>query len=190
MKIGYAGATKRGSVLLSQINVLSKEECQDIFQEKAGVKEDHPILDQVIRTMRPGDTLIVRRLSDLCRTHRQMTLIMLQLKEKGVQFKSVHDRVDTSKPDWSYWYRTFEVLNNFYKDSLQERTSIGLDAAREVGNLGGRPKGLSPEAKRTAMLAKLIYEAGDLTVREACNQLGISKRTYYNYLRYMNVKIR
>jgi DNA invertase Pin-like site-specific DNA recombinase len=58
----------------------------------------------------------------------------------------------------------------------------GLAAARARGRQGGRPKGLSKKAQHTAIIAERLYQEGQLTVAEICEQLSISRATFYNYL--------
>jgi response regulator of citrate/malate metabolism len=55
--------------------------------------------------------------------------------------------------------------------------------------MGGRPKGLSVEAKRKACTAEALYAQKELTISKIITQLGISKTTLYKYLRYRNVEI-
>jgi predicted transcriptional regulator YheO len=55
--------------------------------------------------------------------------------------------------------------------------------------VGSRPKGLSKAAKHTAIIAEQLYKDGELSVREMCGQLSISKSTFYNYLRQRGVAL-
>ena len=48
---------------------------------------------------------------------------------------------------------------------------------------------MSKKAKHTAIIAEKLYEEGELTVKEICEQLSISKTTLYSYLRHRGVKI-
>ncbi|MEB0302520.1 hypothetical protein QN348_16680, partial [Mucilaginibacter sp. 5C4] len=57
------------------------------------------------------------------------------------------------------------------------------------GRKGGRSKGLSKEAKRTAMLAQSLYNERKPGVDAIAKQLLISKMTLYKYLRHQGVKI-
>ena len=70
---------------------------------------------------------------------------------------------------------------------IRDRTLAGLAAAR--GRKGGRPKGLSKKAQHTAIIAERLYEEKELSIKEICEQLSISKRTFYKYLRYRGVTI-
>lgn len=59
---------------------------------------------------------------------------------------------------------------------------------RPRGMNGGRKPGLSQKAKKKAEAAAELYKAGNLSVDEILQTLGIgSKATLYRYLRYMNV---
>jgi len=65
----------------------------------------------------------------------------------------------------------------------------GLKSARDRGRMGGRPKGLSEKAKRSAGSAEALYKQNELTSDEIADQLNISKTTLYKYLRMRNVRI-
>ena len=64
-----------------------------------------------------------------------------------------------------------------------------MAAARARGRKGGRPKGLSQKAKNTAIVAEQLYKQQQLSVREICVQLSISKASLYKYLRYQGVEV-
>lgn len=65
----------------------------------------------------------------------------------------------------------------------------GLQAARARGRVGGRPKGLSEKAKKTAVAAEALYKEGRLSIQEIADNLSISKATLYRYLRHRKVSI-
>jgi len=79
-------------------------------------------------------------------------------------------------------------LAEFERDLISERTKAGLASAKARGRMGGRPKGLSLEAQKTAMAAETLYNDGNHAVKAICDQLSISKPTLYNYLRWREVK--
>jgi DNA invertase Pin-like site-specific DNA recombinase len=61
-------------------------------------------------------------------------------------------------------------------------TNAGLASARARGRTGGRPKGLSPEAKIKAAAASSLYQQKK-SVAEICRTLALSKKTLYKYLK-------
>ena len=85
-------------------------------------------------------------------------------------------------------FNIFAALAEFERDLIRERTQAGLKAARVRGRTGGRPPGLSKEAKATAMAAETLYKEGRLSVQAICGQLDISKPTLYKYLRHRGMQ--
>jgi DNA invertase Pin-like site-specific DNA recombinase len=65
-------------------------------------------------------------------------------------------------------------------DTAHSRTLAGLEAARARGKKGGR-KVEAPLRQMQAM-AKLV-ESNEITVAEACRELGIGRTTWYRHMR-------
>ncbi|MGW8277858.1 recombinase family protein, partial [Xanthomonas axonopodis pv. cajani] len=55
--------------------------------------------------------------------------------------------------------------------------------------VGGRPKGLSPQAEATALAAETLYRERKLSVAAIAQKLHLSKSTLYSYLRHRGVEI-
>ncbi len=86
-------------------------------------------------------------------------------------------------------FNLFASLAEFERELIRERTYAGLASARARGRVGGRQKGLSEEAERTAIVAETLYRAQQLGVNEIAQRLHISKVTLYKYLRHRGVII-
>ena len=86
-------------------------------------------------------------------------------------------------------FNVFASLAEFERDVIYERTIAGIKSAKARGRLGGRPKGLSDNAKQKACLAEALYKQNELTSDQIANQLNISKPTMYKYLKYRKVKL-
>ncbi|OIK14565.1 hypothetical protein BIV60_11400 [Bacillus sp. MUM 116] len=78
-----------------------------------------------------------------------------------------------------YFFTIFAGLAEFEREMIAERTKAGLQAAKERGRMGGRPK-KSQKRMETAMK---MYKSKEYTVNEICQQLNIGKSTFYRYLR-------
>lgn len=76
-------------------------------------------------------------------------------------------------------FHIFASLAEFERDLTRERTMAGLASARARGKLGGRPRVM--DDKKAAM-ARSMHRDKDLSVKEICSTLGISKTTFYRYL--------
>jgi DNA invertase Pin-like site-specific DNA recombinase len=77
-------------------------------------------------------------------------------------------------------FHIFAALAEFERQLIRERTQAGLKAARARGRLGGRPQALQPARQKRAVQ---LYHKKELTVREICEMMGISKPTLYAYVR-------
>jgi hypothetical protein len=61
----------------------------------------------------------------------------------------------------------FASLAEFLRDLIRDQAPAGLIAARARGRKGSRPKGLPPEAERTACAAETLYrETAHLGARD------------------------
>ena len=86
-------------------------------------------------------------------------------------------------------FALLEEMARGERETIVERTKAGLKAARARGRLGGRPKGLSPEAKRNAAKAAALYRKGTPSNAQICETLQISKSTLFRYLQHEGVQI-
>jgi DNA invertase Pin-like site-specific DNA recombinase len=190
MKIGYARVSTKDQDLSLQIDALEDAGCTRIYQEQiTGSTKDRPELQKMLEQLRDGDIIIIWKLDRLARSLKDLVGLVNEIQEKGAGLNSLHDHIDTTTPHGKFTFHLFAALAEFERDIIRERTNAGLAAARARGRKGGRPKGLSKKAQHTAIIAERLYEEGDLTVKEICEQLSISKMTLYNYLRYRGVEI-
>ena len=73
MKIGYARVSTHEQDLALQLDALTKEGCEKIFQEKAsGAQRDRPELKAALSYMRKGDILVVWKIDRLARSMKQL----------------------------------------------------------------------------------------------------------------------
>jgi len=74
----------------------------------------------------------------------------------------------------------FGALAEFERNLLRERTMADLQAARARGKMGGRSKTLSSEQQKRL---KQLYKDQNVSVKEICQMMSISKPTLYKYLK-------
>jgi DNA invertase Pin-like site-specific DNA recombinase len=190
MKIGYARVSTKDQNLDRQIDSLSAAGCEKIFSDKlSGAKFDRPELNLLKAQLRSGDVVVIDKLDRLGRSLKDLITIVSEFEAKGISFVSLQDNIDTTTASGKLIFHIFASLAEFERSLISERTKAGLSAARARGRLGGRPKGLSDSAKKTAMAAETLYKTKEHSVTDICRQLSISKPTLYNYLRSRNVVI-
>ncbi|MEZ5045349.1 MAG: recombinase family protein [Saprospiraceae bacterium] len=190
MNIGYARVSTKEQNLDLQKDALEKAGCVEVFEEKvSGAGKERPQLTKLVEKLRQGDVLTVWKLDRLGRSIKDLIHLVNKIQNKGAELKSLHDHIDTTTPQGKLTFHMFAALAEFEKDIIRERTLAGLATARARGRVGGRPKGLSQKAEHIAIIAQRLYEEGQKTITEICEELSISRATLYNYLRHRGIDV-
>jgi DNA invertase Pin-like site-specific DNA recombinase len=190
MKIGYARVSTKQQSPDLQIDALRADGCERVYVDVvSGAKADRPELGKLQEMLRPNDVVVVWKLDRLGRSLRNLVELFEIFAAKGVGLRSLNDHLDTTTPQGKLVFHLFAALAEFERDIIRERTVAGLEAARSRGRKGGRPEGLSKEAKNKAIAAAALYQQKAMSVQEICRQLSISKTSFYKYLRHQGVKI-
>jgi DNA invertase Pin-like site-specific DNA recombinase len=180
MNIGYARVSTQDQNLDLQNDALKAAGCENIYTDKmSGAKTERPGLEKIMSFIRKGDTLVVWKLDRLGRSLKHLILVMNQLEERGIYFKSVQESLDTSTPGGKLIFHVFGALAEFERDIIRERTLAGLAAARARGRVGGRPRKLS---KKQVEMAKNLMKDISIPIAEICKTLSVSKSTLYRYV--------
>jgi DNA invertase Pin-like site-specific DNA recombinase len=83
MKIGYARVSTKDQSLNMQTEALKQAGCVQICEEIAsGAKTARPVLDEVMRNLREGDTLVIWKLDRLGRNLAHLIHLTNKLIEK------------------------------------------------------------------------------------------------------------
>ncbi len=181
MKFGYARVSTLDQNSDSQEDELKKAGCKRIFVDKiSGAIINRPELEKLKDQLREGDAVVVWRLDRLGRSISDLIDLMNYFKDKGVKFVSLSESIDTSTSTGRLVFHIFASISEFERNLIVERTKAGLAAARARGRLGGRPKKLT---KQKAELLKKLYDEKQMTVQEICEVVGVSKMTFYKYLK-------
>lgn len=190
MKIGYARVSTRDQNPAFQVDALKAAGCERIYQDVAsGAKTARPALDELLGHLRAGDVLVIWKLDRMGRSLKHLVELAGNLMERKVGLLSLNDPIDTTSAQGRFVFNLFATLAEFERELIRERTQAGLTAARARGRVGGRPKGLSPQAEATALAAETLYRERKLPVAAIAQKLHLSKSTLYSYLRHRGVEI-
>lgn len=187
MEIGYARVSTQDQVLDMQIDELKLAKCQQIFQEKISSGKERPQLLKMLEMLREGDTVVVYKLDRLGRSLRELVNLIAQLEERKIEFISLKDAIDTSTAQGRFFLNIFASLAEFERDIIRERIRAGLSAARARGRMGGKKRGLSPDAIKKAETAVMLYKEKK-TAEEIAGIIGVGRSTVYRYLEAMGQK--
>ena len=160
-----------------QIKKLKEAGCNEIFSEKvSGAKDDREQLQELLSRVRSGDTVCVVRLDRLGRRMIKLVSLINELQNKGVQFVSLENNIDTTTPMGMLLFNVCAAFSEMERELIKERVSAGVEAARSKGRKGGRPKSLDKKGIDKLMRLK---NSGELSVKQICEVMNISKSVYY-----------
>jgi DNA invertase Pin-like site-specific DNA recombinase len=144
--IGYARISTGDQTLDLQLDALKAAGCTKIYQDQAsGVKENRPGLEEALKYIREGDTLVVWKLDRMGRSVKHLIELINRFSNDGIHFKSITESLDTSTSMGKLVYTIMASVAAFEYDIICERTRAGLLAARARGRSGGRREILKPE---------------------------------------------
>lgn len=179
MIVGYARVSTQEQNLQMQLDELQKYGCFKIFEEKiSGTKKERPALDEMMKMLREGDRVVVYKLDRISRSTKHLIELTEYFEERGIEFVSINDNIDTSTPTGRFFFRMMASLAELERDITSERTKSGLAAARARGRKGGRPLTDSKKIKT----AVKMYDSKQHSIKEICRTVGISAPTLYRYI--------
>jgi len=127
MKYGYARTSTDDQTTALQLVALKRARCSHIFEDKglSGTTGKRPALLRCLRTLRPGDTLIVWKLDRLGRSLRDLITMLDELRERGIRFQSLTEAIDTGTPTGRAMWQMIGVLAELEPSLITERTAPG-----------------------------------------------------------------
>jgi DNA invertase Pin-like site-specific DNA recombinase len=181
MLVGYARVSTDDQDLALQRDALRAAGCERLFTDTmSGAKAARPGLTAALEFCRVGDTLVVWRLDRLGRSLTNLIELMTVLQEQEIGFRSLTEQIDTTTSGGKLVFHIFGALAEFERELIQERTRAGLAAARARGRQGGRPKKLD---RKKIDMAQQLYDAGEHSIADICQTLGVSRATLYRAIR-------
>ena len=179
---GYARVSTGEQSLDRQKDELTTAGSEMVYSEVGSGKKGavRPQWDELLRSLRKGDTLVVTELSRLGRSTSQLSQLADDLSDRGIGLRILNLGIDTGTPSGKLVYSVIAAVAEMERDLLIERTNSGLAASRARGRKGGRKREFSPAAVRRAQER---YDAGDLSVTEIARMAGVSRQTLYRYLK-------
>lgn len=177
MKFGYARVSKTDQSLDIQIQKLKDAGCDEIFMEKvSGAKENRTELNRLMDKLRKGDIICVVRLDRLGRRMMKLVEQINDFKEKGVEFVSLENNIDTTTPLGMVLFSMCAAFSEMERELIRERVKAGLDAAHKKGRKGGRPRALTPQQLETLLSLK---KSDEFSVSQICKMAGVTRSVYY-----------
>ncbi len=156
----------------------------DLYVDRgaSGANASRPALDEALRALERGDTVVVTTLDRLGRSTGNMLTLAEELRDEGIALRVLNlggGDVDTSTPMGSMVFTVMAALAQMELEIKRERVLDSVSKRRASGaDLGGRPRKITENQLRNAM--HLV--AADVPVAEVARSLGISRATLYRRL--------
>lgn len=179
MLLGYARISTAEQNLDGQIVALTAAgvDASRIYSDTAsGATTSRPGLDELLRSVREGDVIVIPRLDRLGRSLPELITLVSRIERTGAGLRSLSETIDTTTPTGRLLFHLFGSIAEFERGLIRERTMAGLAAARKRGVRGGRPHSL--DGARKAAAARL-WASPEIPIEEIAAQLGVSRRTLY-----------
>jgi len=178
MKVGYIRVstqeqnTARQEILMEQLGV------EKIFIEKcSGKNANRPKLMEMMNFVREGDTVVVSEISRFARNTKDLLTLIDELTEKGVQFESKKENIDTTTPTGQFMLTVFGAVSQLEREYILSRQREGIEAKKAEGGYRGRIP-IDVDADQFEKEYKR-WKANEITARAAMTNLGLKANTFY-----------
>lgn len=184
MIYGYARVStkkqaKEGNSLEAQEKTLLDNGATKIYHDAfTGTKTDRPELNKLVEIIQSGDTIMVTKLDRLGRSLSKTTELITELIDKGVTVNILNLGVLNNSSMSTLLRNVLLAFAQFERDMIVERTSEGKEMCRE-NNPNWKDGRKQVETLDFQKFLKKQKD-GEITVKECCEQLGISRATWYN----------
>jgi len=154
---------------------------EHIFSEKQSGKDTkRPELQSLMDTVQKGDVVVVESISRFARNTRDLLGLVEKLTQKGVEFISLKEHIDTTTPTGRFTLTIFAAIAELERECTLLRQAEGIAAAKARGVKFGRPTKKPPE--NFAELVKL-WEKKQISYAEILKQTGLKHTAFYSRLK-------
>lgn len=185
MLVGYVRVSSADQNEQRQVLALQEKSVDRIYAEKAsGQNADRAELKKMLEYVREGDTVITESISRIARSTKDFLNIIEQLTQKGVNFVSLKENLDTATPQGRFMLTVFAALAELERENIRQRQKEGIAIAKAEGKYKGR-KPIEIDEEQFKSICKL-WRNGEISAVEAQKRLGIKANTFYR--RVKNLK--
>jgi DNA invertase Pin-like site-specific DNA recombinase len=177
--IGYIRVSSQGQNIDRQLQGIELDK-KFIDIQTGSVKERKELI-ACIDYVREGDTLIVDSIDRLARNVRDLQDIIKTFRDKGVSVKFVKENLTFSTKDDPLANLMLQMMGAFAEleyNMIKARQREGIDAAKKLGRLAGRPPMLTEKHKKEAE----DLRAKGTSIRRIAKEMSISRMSVYKLL--------
>lgn len=186
MKVGYVRCSTEEQNEERQIKMMNEQNTDKIFMDKASGKDTNRTkFKEMMGYVREGDVIVVESVSRIARNTSDLLSIVAQLADKGVEFVSLKENIDTSTPQGRFMLTVFGALAELERESILERQREGIKIAKEQGKYKGRKQIEIDETRFRTVCTK--WRSGKITAAAAMRELRLQANTFYRRVKKFGV---
>lgn len=160
----------------------------NIFWEyESGSHEDREKLQQLLETVKPGDTIACTEVSRLSRSTKQLCEILEFVEKNKIKLIVgtfiVDCRNDDIDPMTMGMLRMMAVFAQMERDITIQRIKSGMENAKANGKAIGRPKTTTDNIPTIFYKYYPMFNNGKINVSEFARLCGLTRATIYKYLK-------
>ena len=178
-RVGYVRVSSDDQNPERQLDGVERDET---FTDLAsGRSADRPKLDEMLRFVRKGDTLLVHSMDRLARNLSDLRRLVQDLTARGVRVEFLHEHLvftGEDSPMATLMLSVMGAVAEFERALIRERQREGIEVAKKNGVYRGSRSRLS--AEKVAELHRRS-DAGEEKAALS-REFGISRQTLYRYL--------
>ncbi|MEQ8200132.1 MAG: recombinase family protein [Syntrophomonadaceae bacterium] len=186
MRIGYVRCSTVEQNEARQIKAMHDNNIERLFIDKASGKDmERQSLKEMMSFARNQDIVIVESISRIARNTRDLLNIVSELSDKGVDFISLKENIDTTTPQGRFVLTIFGALAELEREQTRERAAEGIAIAKAEGKYQGRQPIPINEAELKKVCAQ--WREGKITATEAMKKLSLKPNTFYRRVKEYNL---
>ena len=182
-RVSTVGQKNDGNSLEEQSARLRENGAAEIYVDAfTGTKVDRPEFSKLLEVVKDGDTIMATKLDRISRSASQGINLVDELLARGVSVHILNMGVMNNTPTGKLIRNIMFSFAEFERDMIVERTSEGKAIAKQKeGYKEGRKEVITDDEQFRKIFEK--QKDGLITVTDACKELGVSRSTWYNYVR-------
>lgn len=178
MRVGYIRVSTAEQNTARQEVLMERMEVDKIYIDRmSGKSKDRPQLKDMLTFVRVGDTVIVESISRFARNTRDLLELVDALTEKGVEFISKKENIDTTTPAGKFMLTVFAAVAELERGYILERQKEGIAIAKSEGKYKGRKPAEIDEQLWGSLY--LLWSEGKISAVEFMGKMGMKKSTFY-----------
>lgn len=184
-RVSSRGQQRDGNSLEDQKRKLLDAGCAEediVLEAYTGTKMERPLFTALLDELVEGDTLVVTKLDRFARTASAGVEVIKELMARGVAVHVLNMGLVEDTPTGRLILNILLAFAEFERDNIVERLADGKEAekAKNPDYKEGR-RALDIHPKFDWYREQTLE--GTLTVVEACAEMGISRSTWYKWVK-------